>query len=51
MHRIVVYCPCCGETFVAVIDDLAPGDIELTCDKCGTEWIIRIQFYERGAND
>jgi predicted RNA-binding Zn-ribbon protein involved in translation (DUF1610 family) len=41
------YCPSCGEK--STIDTkffMAPGEIGTQCPKCGTMWIVNIQFRE-----
>ena len=49
-----VYCPCCGEWFIAddVDNSLAPGGkLKVVCTECGTVWNVVVEFYEVESED
>ena len=45
--RLSFYCPSCGEESILPLNNkfiLSPGRIELTCPKCKTHFLVKIEF-------
>ena len=47
--RLSFFCPSCGEDIVLVLEEefvLHPGRIELTCFRCETHFLVKVEFEE-----
>ncbi len=47
--RLIIFCPCCGEDIVLVLEEefvLHPGKIKLKCFQCETHFLVKVEFQE-----